>query len=100
MIIEERAQVSNSYTYFTLMPFILVMSLGQLDKGRHMRHDVTACIGCAGASTTVCTAAAETGLELTVENVELVLDEVRPYLMSGDTSSSTLPFLALRCERC
>lgn len=31
---------------------------------------------------TSCTAAADTGLELTAENVELVLDEVRPYLMS------------------
>eukprot|EP00884_Botryococcus_braunii_P002525 jgi/Botrbrau1/12273/Bobra.0323s0013.1 len=31
---------------------------------------------------TRCTAAADTGLELTAANVEMVLDEVRPYLMS------------------
>jgi hypothetical protein len=56
-----------------------------------MRQLVTEWIGCAGASTIVCTAAAETGLELTVENVELVLDEVRPYLMSGDGRFSFSP---------
>ncbi len=34
----------------------------------------------------MCRAAAAdtgTGLELTAENVELVLDEIRPYLMAG-----------------
>jgi hypothetical protein len=41
--------------------------------------------GCAGPAL-VCRAAAAdtgTGLELTAENVELVLDEIRPYLMAG-----------------
>jgi hypothetical protein len=39
------------------------------------------------------TAAADAGLELTAENVETVLDEVRPYLMAGALVLSFFSFL-------
>lgn len=48
----------------------------------------------AGAAYVCRAAAADTsmGLELTAENVELVLDEIRPYLMAGMTHQVSARF--------
>ena len=55
---------------------------------------------CRAGSVFVCRAAAAdtgTGLELTAENVELVLDEIRPYLMAGAVANTRLRCRVLHC---